>query len=391
MRRGLGSKGRVRGRGLRALLAHETGSATVFGVISFSMLIAAAGLVLDVGRVMNVHSQAASYADRVALASASELDRRPNALTRAITAAQGAKAQVQPGFRLSLSGDSSVGVAKLTFLSQLAQDPANPFTRSPIAGDVVTATWTPAGGLHYTGGFNPTTANAQTDFVLVDTTKETENYVFFPIAAAFVPDLKTSASVAPQALAGYQHRLCNSAPILVCNPSESSGAGTPFNLAINSNITVTIQGRQQQAGGGRRGRPRTVTINWGPNVYGLLDVTSTSTFNLEDYMSENNPGTACYADSSRIETNLSQNQRNAVQNGLTDRYNDGDAARTLSVAIVNCVANRTLMNQANRSIPIETYLDMKMRSRPNGDELDLRYTGPVHPQAALREYPVLYR
>jgi hypothetical protein len=261
-------------------LSEESGAVTIFAIIGFAMILVIVGLIIDVGRVMNVHSQASSYADRVALAAAAELDNRSGALTRAVAAAQGADAQIDEGFRLTLSGDSTVGVSKLTFLSALGPDPEDPFARSPVAGDIVTATWTPGGGLAYEAGITAADANRNTTFVLVDTTPETENYLFFPLLAALAPQMGTSATVAPQAIAGFSRQVCNAPPLMICNINEATqGAGAPFNPTPGQMIRAKMQG------GG---------AGWGPGVFGILDAPNgTGASAVRDYMARVNPNTFC--------------------------------------------------------------------------------------------------
>ncbi|HEX5008588.1 MAG TPA: pilus assembly protein TadG-related protein [Hyphomonadaceae bacterium] len=269
-------------RGSATFVEADDGGVTVFAVIAFSMLLVIVGLIIDVGRVMNVHSQANSYADRVALAAATELDGRPNALTRAVEAAVGVEAQIDTGFRLTLSGDNAVNVRKLTFMSDLAADPADPYARSPLPGDVITATWengvlTPATGLTLQ------VASRETTFILVDVTPETENYIFFPLLAALAPGMDTSATVAPQAVAGFRRSVCNYPPVFMCNIAEASaGVGADFNPVRGQMILA-------KAGGGGAG--------WGPGNFGLIDAPDGQGASaVREYMARVNPNTPCTSD-----------------------------------------------------------------------------------------------
>lgn len=284
------------------------GTVTIFAVIAFGMLMAIIGLIMDIGRVMNVHSQANSYADRVALAAAAELDRRSDALTRAISAAQGANSQIDPGFRLTLSGDDTIGVARLTFLSVLGVDPADPYAQSPVAGDVVMATWTPADGLIYEAGVTAADATRLTEFVLVDTTTETENYIFMPIMAAFAPGMATEASVAPQAIAGFTREVCNAPPLMMCNINEASaGAGAPFSAVPGQMIRTKMQG----AGGG-----------WAPGAFGLLDAPGANgAAAVRDYVALRDPNTLCVKDSADVKPGQNTGPISQGMNVRFDMYN----------------------------------------------------------------------
>lgn len=292
----------------RLFLANEHGAVTIFAIVAFSMLIVVVGLVIDVGRVMNVHSQANSYADRVAIAAAAQLNRKPGALIRARDAAQGGNTQVDPGFRISLSGDTSIGVRKLTFLSQLGADPTDPFKRSPVPGDIVLGTWEPGVGFKFSGGLSLGQADRDANFVLVDTTRETEDYLFFPLLQAVTPAIQTSATVAPQAVAGFKQDVCNNTPIMVCNPAEVSGAttGAAFTPTPGQILRLRLQGNN----------------NWNNDSFSLLDVPSTTSSSLRDYMARVDPDTACHGDRVRVERNLndSTNQRNAIRDGLNVRF-----------------------------------------------------------------------
>jgi hypothetical protein len=284
------------------------GTVTIFAVIAFGMLIAVIGLIMDISRVMNVHSQANAYADRVALAAATELDRRSDALTRAINAAQGANAQVDPGFRLTLSGDDTISVAKLTFLSTLGADPLDPYARSPVAGDVVMATWTPGAGLVYEAGITAANATRLTEFVLVDTTTETENYIFMPIMALFAPGMATEASVAPQAVAGFTREICNAPPLMMCNINEATaGAGAPFSANPGQMIRTKMQG----AGAG-----------WAPGAFGLLDAPGANgAAAVRDYAARRDPNTQCVKDSADVKPGQNTGPISQGLNVRFDMYN----------------------------------------------------------------------
>ncbi|WP_290496089.1 TadE/TadG family type IV pilus assembly protein [Hyphomonas sp. UBA4494] len=217
----------------RTFLNKEDGAATVFIVVMFALMIAFTGMVIDVGRIMNIHSQANSYVDRVALAAAAELDGDLGAMERAVRAGVGDATDgpvVPEGFRFSLSGDNAVGVARMVFMSAITDDDIDPYARSPLAGDAVLCEWTPGGGFDCSAsGLDEVEADLEASFVLVEATTETENYVMFPIAAALAPGIATDASVAPQAVAGFRREVCNIVPLFLCNPNEElAGSGAPF-------------------------------------------------------------------------------------------------------------------------------------------------------------------
>jgi hypothetical protein len=243
------------------------GAVTVIGVVSFALLLAFIGLSVDVGRIMNVHSQAGSYADRSALAAAAELDGEVGAMTRAVRAAAGDGTDgpiVETGMRLTLSGDNDVGLRRMTFLSALAADPLDPYARSPIAGDQVLCIWEPAGGFDCSAsGLTVAEADKEAQFVVVDTTTETEQYLLYPIATFLDPDMRDEGSVAPQAVAGFKREVCNLPPLTICNPYENQTApyGGTFDAVVGQQILMKTKGSGAA---------------WAPGNFGFLRVPSGS-------------------------------------------------------------------------------------------------------------------
>ena len=238
----------------------ESGAIIVFITIMFAFLMAFGGLVFDIGRIYNLYSQSQSYIDSVAVTSAAELDGESGAIVRAVRAAIGDSQRgslLNPGSRLSMSGDKLVNVQSLVFMESIAGDPA-PGTRSPVAGDVVLCTYE-TGALTCAGGITQAAADQRTRFVLVNATIETENFVLFPIATAFIPDILQQASVEPQAVAGFTREICNFTPLGFCNPTESNtppygGDYTPvvgqqILLKTNAQLAPGNYGLVQQAAG----------------------------------------------------------------------------------------------------------------------------------------------
>jgi hypothetical protein len=356
---------------------------TVFAVISFAMLMVLVGLIVDVGRIMNVHSQVNAYADRAALAAAAQLDGRTGALTRARDAARNAVA----GFRFSLSGDTNINVQKLTFLSRLGPDPSDPFAASPRPGDTVVATWTANSG---GGFFQPTGAasnaniNRTAAFVVVDT-NEQEQYIFLPF---LTPGSTSQVTIAPQAVAGFHRNVCSSPPLMVCNPDEpSGGSSTPYNPQVGVTIPWEQHGDDNQV--------------WRQDRYSVLRVPSTTPSNLRRYMREDKA--ACYADSVGVESFDFQTQRNAIRRGLNERYDDGDGDIRFPVAVINCRQHRNLLQASETDddveVPVGTWIRVEMRDEIDDDDDDnrirLRILGPALksnlPDDELREFPALNR
>jgi hypothetical protein len=222
-------------------LDQESGSVTIFAIVGFAMCMVIAGLVFDVGRVMGIHTQIKSFADRMALAAAAELDGRPGALARAVNITVGPSSPIGEGHRFTLGDDDSLNIQRIVFLSALGPEPADPATPSPVPGDVRTARWTSDGGLVLEGGRTAAQADQETRFVVIEPEAEQENYVLFPLMAWLAPDMATQATVASQAVAGYRQNICNSPPIMLCNPAEASTLGAPFTFNRFQQIRARIR------------------------------------------------------------------------------------------------------------------------------------------------------
>jgi Flp pilus assembly protein TadG len=317
--------------GWRSFLQHEDGGVTIFAVIAFSMLLVMIGLVFDVGRVMNVHSETSSYADRAALAAAAELDGRPCAVAYAVAAVTGASnatcpydRQIPSGRRLTLSGDSIVRVQRMTFYSSY-----------PLAANAVTARWE-RGAPAPTYTVASATAHRITRYVTVETTTETENFLFFSMLGGSLQ----GSSVAPRASAGFERRVCNSIPLMICNPDENS----PFNAQVGrdiNNLRLHYTGR------------------WARGQFALLDVARRSPNALENYIESNDPDTQCYSRRVAVEQSFNDEQSEAILDGLDDRDEDNT---DLPVAIVNCNQNSGLLagNQAIPRVPVETWARLEV-------------------------------
>lgn len=299
-----------------AFAESERGAATVFIVVMFTLMIAFSGMVIDVGRIMNIHSQASSYVDRAALAAAAELDGEAGAMTRAVRAAFGDGVDgplVPEGFRFSLSGDNAVSISRMVFFSSITDDDGDPYARSPLPGDVEVCDWTLAGGFDCSAyGLTEAEANAVAAFVLVEATTETENYIMFPIAAVFAPGIATEASVAPQAVAGFRQEVCNAPPLAICNPYENPGGGGAFNPIIGQQILLKTKGSG---------------ASWAPGNFGLLQLSSDaggtlcngasgSAAFIRCVLSLENPNTRCV--STRVST--SPGEKQTIHNGLNVRF-----------------------------------------------------------------------
>jgi hypothetical protein len=230
----------ARYRAAAGFLKQESGSVTIFAVVGFALCIVIIGLVFDIGRVMGAHTQMNSYADRIAVAAAQELDGRDGALTRAVERAVSGLSAVGTGDRLSLSGNQDIRVESLTFLAELGAPPDGNFSaRSPWPGDVVTATWDKSKGGNYTpdphDGYDLGSAARDTRYVLVQTESSREGFLLFQMMSFLGAPRLSFVDMAPQAVAGFERDICNSPPVMMCSVNELpelGGVGAAFSMNL---------------------------------------------------------------------------------------------------------------------------------------------------------------
>lgn len=306
---------RIAGRKIkspRTFVRNENGAVTVLVVIFFVLMIGFTGIVIDVGRIMNIHSQANSYVDRVALAAAAELDAEAGAMQRAVDTGIGGAQIIPTGFRLSLSGDNDIGIARMVFFSAITDDDMDPFARSPLAGDSVLCEWTSGGGIDCSAsGLDEDEADRQASFVLIEASTETENFIMFPIAAALAPGLATQASVAPQALAGFRQEVCDIPPLAICNPNEAFGS-TDFTPVPGTQILLKTKGPGAAWAAGNFGFLQLPAGSGAPNCSGPPNSANFQRCVLGLV----NPNTRCI--SARVDT--SPGQRQTVHVGLNTMF-----------------------------------------------------------------------
>jgi hypothetical protein len=147
-------------------------------------LIAVGGIAFDYARMVGMHSELQNAADQAALAAATQLDGRPDAMARATTAANDLVSNLT---RLSNDGEGgAVGVASVSFYSDLSKTPAT------------------------------SDANARFAEVLVD-----GRQVFYALTP--IVNLMSSGLIDAQAMAGMGSATCKVPPVMICNPAEETG------------------------------------------------------------------------------------------------------------------------------------------------------------------------
>ena len=196
---------------------------TILAIIFFVMILCVAGLLIDLGRLYNLHTQMQSYVDSGALAAAAELDGNTGALNRATSAVVGNVGGVAGGPLVSGKGSLTAGATafstqKIEFFSAIAADPTPPAIAA--GGDTLVATYQ-NGSIALAAGLTMTTANIRAKYVRVTAAPMTLTYIMLPLASAILPvTMPSTQAISLQAMAGFRRALCNNAPIAMCNPYE---------------------------------------------------------------------------------------------------------------------------------------------------------------------------
>jgi hypothetical protein len=155
------------------------------------VIIGVSVLALDGARYMSLQTQLQNGADALALAGAAELDRLPDARTRAIRAIDNLVAN-----GTLFSQDRRVQVSRVEFYSRLPADDSRPMSESMLATDGINAR-----------------------FVAVTMRPSTLNTL---LPASFFGGAN-SVSAGAAAVAGFDQVVCQMAPLYVCNPHEVPG------------------------------------------------------------------------------------------------------------------------------------------------------------------------
>ena len=216
---------------LRRFAKAEDGAVLILWALFLAVAFGFLALSFDLGRVASTQSEMQSFADQVALASAGELDGRPDAITRATTAAAGLIRDSQT-YAVGTTLLGGAGDYTLIFLSSL------PDTDREADTAVTT---------------DPRLAR----YVRVQVAQRTVRTPFAAVNAALNgnPTTNVQSNVSAEATAGMTSWACDVTPLMFCAPNASWRA--------RDNIGDQIQLRSGGNGAA-----------WGPGNFGFLDVTS---------------------------------------------------------------------------------------------------------------------
>jgi hypothetical protein len=171
----------------------QSGIILPYVTVLLVVIIGVAVLAIDGARFMSLQTQLQNGADALALAGAAELDRLPDAETRAVDAMQRLLAN---STLFGTADNRYVRIAHVEFYSRLPPSDASPMSDGTLAADAIDAR-----------------------FVLVAVVPVSLNTIL--PAALFGGSEVISAGAS--AVAGFDQVTCQSIPVFVCNPYEQPG------------------------------------------------------------------------------------------------------------------------------------------------------------------------
>jgi Putative Flp pilus-assembly TadE/G-like len=179
---------------IKVLKDDTTGIILPYVTMMLVVIIGVALLALDGARYMSLQTQLQNGADALALAGAAELDRLPDAETRAVNAIN----NLITNSTLFGSGvDQNVQVSQIQFYSQLPANDATPLIFGTLTGDATTARFLS---------------------VAVKPVK-------LPTILPLLMSGSNPMTVGATAVAGFDQVVCQVTPLFVCNPHELPGMG----------------------------------------------------------------------------------------------------------------------------------------------------------------------
>ncbi|MER8997400.1 pilus assembly protein TadG-related protein [Mesorhizobium australicum] len=283
-------------RTIRAFWNDQRGVAMILVAIMIPVLIGFSLLAFDMSRATGLHQQLQKGIDGLALAAAAELDGRSDSITRADRAVTTLLANQT--LYSELGAGHTLAVADVT-IKYLTGIPASDET-------TLTSDGVDANGVNW----------ASTDPKLVSLAEVTINAsglakgagAFATIFPASLVGSKDTMDIRAQAVAGFVQSICETVPIFMCNPFETTDPST----------SKTIQ--QAFASGdtyGREFRILKVDSNPGPGNFGLLQNGLNS---IQDGMAMGSAGTCYTRDSLTTKTGVTFGQVNTGLNVRFDLY-----------------------------------------------------------------------
>ena len=190
----------------RRLGRSNSGAVAPIVALSLFGLIAVGGIAFDFSRLATMDTELQDAADQAALAGASQLDGQPQAVTRAVAAAQsllinrsymandGCVTAIQTGTSGTSCAVTSGSSNRILFYSTKADAEAGSNGLAPGAA-----------------------TDAAAKFIKVAVVARRANYAMTPIAGAL-----SSGDMNAEAVAGLSSAICKVPPVMICNPQETS-------------------------------------------------------------------------------------------------------------------------------------------------------------------------
>jgi Flp pilus assembly protein TadG len=276
---------------MRKFWRDQRGIAMILVAIMLPVLVGFAILAIDMSRANGLHADLQKGIDAIAIAAAAELDGRADSITRANHAVA---TLVANDTLFSTAGSHTIVPADFT-VTYLTGIPASDDTALSAAGvDANGVTWSST---------DPTAVSFAE--VTLNSSGAGSFETIFP--ASFISGSNTM-SIRPQAVAGFVQSICETVPLFMCNPFETTDPGT----------SKTIQ--QAFASGdtyGREFRILKVDSNPGPGNFGLINNNLTS---LRDAIAIGTAGTCYSRDSLTTKTGVTLGQVNTGLNTRFDLY-----------------------------------------------------------------------
>lgn len=278
-------------RTIRAFWNDQRGVAMLFAAILVPVLVGLSLLAIDMSRANTLHNDLQKGADALALAAAAELDSRADSITRANLAVTTLLTNTT---KFSTSGDHTLALSDVT-VTYLTGIPASDSTALSAAG-------IDADGVNWASTDPKAVSFAE---VSVKAAGAGAFATIFP--ASFVGSNDTM-DLQPQAVAGFTQSICETVPIFMCNPFETSTPGTSKTIqeAFAAGLTYS-----------REYRILKVDSNPGPGNFGLIDNNLTS---LRDAIAIGTAGTCYQRDALTTKTGVTLGQVNAGVNVRFDIY-----------------------------------------------------------------------
>ena len=251
----------------KRLWSDQSGAIAAVYALALPALIAVGGIAFDYARLAAMDTELQNAADQAALAAASQLDGRDDAITRAISAAQG---MVVNKTRFANDGDASgtnVTVPILTFYT-------NYNATTDVPGSI-------------------TNDGSEANFVQVTVGEREAVYALTPVVAAI-----RSGKIAASAVAGIGSGICEVPPLMFCAPTNN------FPDAADIGKGVRLQ-------------PGPANGAWAPGDYGYLDFGNGAS-GLSTNLGSNQSGQGCFDNSGGIDTE--PGNKASVTKALNSRF-----------------------------------------------------------------------